>query len=190
MTPPIDPSPSCGFGCDVHFEAAARVGIANTPEPGNQSSDNLGDDPPPFGNGLFLDAEAGVRSGRFTFAVFASYVGIPELDSSGSTGNVSCVGADTIDESLVNGGARVHVHFGPGFFAGVSIGIENASKTTTCVATGMAIAVSAANSFYELHLGYTLPKLGPVALQIYAATTVGDGTYPTQTNRLALGVQF
>jgi hypothetical protein len=187
LDPPAAPRPACSL-CEPRPTVAARIGVSFLADAG-RASYALGSDPAPSGAGLLVEVEAGVRTRRYTFAAFANYFAPPTLGSEGATGNVSCVGADAITEDFTSVGGRVRVHFGGGF-VGFGVGVERQHKTTTCVATGMAVAVEELHPMADVHAGYNVAKLGPVAFQFFAAITHGDGWDSPWTGRLAIGFVY
>jgi hypothetical protein len=173
------------------LEATVRVGWATA------SSDFGGGDVSSLfeGSGPWAEIEGSWRGRRFGAALVISYTTFRDPNAVIARGGDLCSMFPELD-----GNVRVHVvglglrffrvHWG-GFFLGTGAFVDVAIKSGishAIVAPPRTQAYSATSydGAFELHTGYTFPRLGPVALELFAATAVGDFA----STRVALGARF
>ncbi len=148
---------------DDHQEIAIHVGIAAT---------HYYEDYDPKPTGPAIDLEVGLRHRDLSLLVYADV-------ADGATGAFA-----KLDARYIGWGVRAHVHYHGALFGG-GLGVEFVHRTSDMTNSNRPIA--------DLHAGYTLPKLGPIAPEVlFIAQYVVDpfGGPVFASTRLEIGAAF
>jgi hypothetical protein len=186
---------------ESHIEAVIRVGISSM-----TTENNLG--PAPAGHGPGIDGELGWRSPHLSVSAFGSFSTLrTQTDANDQdTDRQTDARFSTLD---LGWRANVHMAGSVGPIAGVGLAAEIVRES------GRASQCYCANNFcdpctptysnqpytqwsvtplFEVHVGGTLPKTGPIALELLALIGFGmnpdDHGYSLTTERFTIGARF
>ncbi len=186
---------------EPHWEYVVRLGYSWM-----STSSNFG--PTPGGNALYLDGEAAWRVEHVSFGGFSAFYTLR------AQGDMNDQATDTRTDArynLLDLGGRVTYHTGGAAGLAVGFGIADeivyeSGRASNCVCannycnpctggyTNAPYSQWSHAPLFELHVAATLPKIGPVAIELMAllgySLNPDDHDYLLATKRLAIGGRF